>query len=512
LLQISNFTSITMGDALLTIQQVTVRFLNNILFKNLNFTINKGENWALIGPAGSGKSALLQTIAGRFNVTGGEIRYPFCEAYLGHQQVVSLTRHKLIALVEQKHHFKNLSNTSEFYYQQRYNSCGSEDALTVDQYLQTIQVAPGRPVYWNMDKTITTLKLEQLRAKQLIKLSNGETKRLMLAAALLKNPVLLLLDSPLTGLDIQSRAAFGTLLNEITASGISVIMATSPQEIPSSITHIAVLQGGEISQIILKSDYKTELFRQSDAGITDQSKLKALLAANSDKPNYNTIVKMVDVHIKYGDKVILDKVNWQILPGERWALLGPNGAGKSTLLSLVNGDNPQAYANNIILFDRKRGSGESIWDIKRKTGFVSPELHQYFPTDNSCLQVIESGYYDTLGLFRPSSSKQAAIALQWMQALEIDQYARTLLRNIPASAQRLCLLARALIKNPELLIFDEPCQGMDEHQQLHFKHVVDAICAVSPVTLIYVTHYQHEIPDSVTRLIELDKGMVIRSF
>jgi len=218
---------------------------------------------------------------------------------------------------------------------------------------------------------------------------------------------------------------------------------------------------------------------------------------------------MNDVHIKYGEKVILDKVNWRVLPGERWALLGPNGAGKSTLLSLVNGDNPQAYANDIVLFDKKRGTGESIWDIKKKIGFVSPELHQYFPTDNSCLQVIESGYYDTLGLFRPSQKVKADTALAWMQALEIDKYARTLLKNIPASAQRLCLLARALIKNPDLLIFDEPCQGMDEHQQLNFKQIVNTICEISDVTLIYVSHYQHEIPDSVTKVLRLDKGMVV---
>lgn len=140
---------------------------------------------------------------------------------------------------------------------------------------------------------------------------------------------------------------------------------------------------------------------------------------------------------------------------------------------------------------------------------MSPELHQYFPTDNSCLQVIESGYYDTLGLFRQSNPQKAGIALRWMKALEIDQYARTLLKNIPASAQRLCLLARALIKNPDLLIFDEPCQGMDMHQQQHFKTLVDTICSMSNVTLIYVSHYQHEIPDSVTKVLKLEKGMVV---
>lgn len=499
-----------MGTQLLTIQHVTVRYLNNILFTNLNFNLNKGENWAIIGKSGSGKSALLQTIAGRFNITGGEVKYIFFEDFLAHTHAKddTLTHHKLIALVESKHHFRNLSNTTEFYYQQRYNSSDSEDALTVEEYLQQIKAVNNSNAYWTFDKVIATLNLTALRTKQLIKLSNGETKRLMLAAALLKNPVILLLDTPLTGLDVQTRAAFNTILNEITASDITVIMATSPHEIPDSITHIAALDNGGIAQVIEKADFNPGLFIEDTSTKIDRAKLSALLN-NADKPHYNHIVQMNHVHIKYGDKVILDDVNWQILPGERWALLGPNGAGKSTLLSLINGDNPQAYANDIILFDKKRGTGESIWDIKKKIGFVSPELHQYFPTDNSCLQVIESGYYDTLGLFRPSQKSKADAALSWMQALEIDQYARHLLKNIPASAQRLCLLARALIKNPDLLIFDEPCQGMDDHQQNHFKQVVNTICDLSPVTLIYVTHYEHEIPDSVTKVLRLDKGMVV---
>ena len=499
-----------MSTTLLTIQHASVRYLNNHIFKSLSFNINKGENWALIGKSGSGKSALLQTITGRFNVTGGEVNYTFFEEFLAHHpdHDPALTHHKLIALVESKHHFRNLSNTTEFYYQQRYNSSDSEDAQTVEEYLHEIKSVADTTPYWTFDKVIKTLRLEPLRSKQLIKLSNGETKRLLIAAALIKNPVLLLLDTPLTGLDVQTRQEFNVILSEIAASGITVVMATSPREIPDSITHIAVLEAGEIVETIKKDDFNPDLFKDEAKTNVDTEKLKSLLS-NTEKPAYTYMVKMNDVHIKYGEKVILDKVNWQVLPGERWALLGPNGAGKSTLLSLVNGDNPQAYANDIVLFDKKRGTGESIWDIKKKIGFVSPELHQYFPTDNSCLQVIESGYYDTLGLFRPSQKVKADTALSWMQALEIDKYARTLLKNIPASAQRLCLLARALIKNPDLLIFDEPCQGMDEHQQLNFKQIVNTICEISDVTLIYVTHYQHEIPDSVTKVLRLDKGMVV---
>jgi len=379
----------------------------------------------------------------------------------------------------------------------------------VGEYLHSVTPTAAGSEHWTFERVSTLLNLRELLQKQIIKLSNGETKRLMLAAALMKRPLLLLLDNPLTGLDVQTRKEFNSIIDEIISSGITVILATSPHEIPDAITHIAALENGRIAQTFKKADFDAKQFIDETGDTVDSAELKALLNADSTKTPYNQIVKMRDVFIKYGEKVILNKINWEIVPGERWALLGPNGAGKSTLLSLINADNPQAYANDIVLFDKKRGTGESIWDIKSKIGFVSPELHQYFPTDNSCLQVIESGYYDTLGLFRPSQKTKADTALRWMRALEIDKYARVLLKNIPASAQRLCLLARALIKNPDLLIFDEPCQGLDDHQQHHFKTLVDTICRLSNVTLIYVTHYQHEIPESVTKVLKLDKGNAI---
>ncbi|AYL96063.1 ATP-binding cassette domain-containing protein [Mucilaginibacter celer] len=498
-----------MLHTLLSINKATVRYLNTTLFTGLTFKINKGENWALIGESGSGKSALLQTIAGRFNITGGEIIYHFWDKFSSLIPADKVTNpHKLIALVEPRHHFRNLSNTTDFYYQQRYNSSDSEDALTVTDYLNAIKQIPGNKNSWTLERVTKLLRLDELLDKQIIKLSNGETKRLMIAAALLKNPVLLMLDNPLTGLDVKTREEFNGIIQQIAASGINIIMATSIHEIPTVITNVAVLSKGAIVHQSKKEDFKPELFEQDKTDTIDNGELSALLNIDKNPATYNLIVKMDKVHIQYGDKPVLDDINWQINPAERWALLGPNGAGKSTLLSLINGDNPQAYANNIILFDKKRGTGESIWDIKKKIGFVSPELHQYFPTDNSCLQVIESGYYDTLGLFRPSNKERAEIALRWMKALEIEKYARVLLKNIPASAQRLCLLARALIKNPALLIFDEPCQGMDDHQQLHFKNLVDTICSLSNVTLIYVTHYQHEIPNSVDKVLRLEKGRV----
>lgn len=502
------FSNIYMSDLLLSLKNITVRNQNQVLFENLSFTLKKGEHWALVGASGSGKSAFLAALAGGFHLSNGLLEHPFFDKYVSERSVSDplFTWHKLIAQVTSRHHFRNLSHTRDFYYQQRFNSSDSEDAETVEQYLSSVPVLFKG--YWDFNKVVTRLKLGPLLDKQLIKLSNGETKRLLIAAALIRNPVLLLLDNPLTGLDVDTRREFNGLLNEVTESGISVIMAASPAEIPDVITHIAVLENGGIAEVIPRKEFSAEKITFNKLPEIDSEELRNLLSLY-EQEKYDTVVGMENVVIRYGEKVILDGVNWLVKQGERWALLGHNGAGKSTLLSLINGDNPQAYANKITLFDRKRGSGESIWDIKKKTGFVSPELFQYFPGTTSSLQVIESGFYDTLGLFRPSDPRKAGIARKWMQLLEIEGYAGKLFKSIPASIQRLCLLARALVKNPPLLIFDEPCQGLDPHQQAHFKHVVDSICRDSNVTLIYVTHYQSEIPGSVNRKLRLDQGKVI---
>lgn len=445
----------------------------DLLHKEMDF-IRPNEIWAFVGESGSGHSAILAKIKGP------------------HLEQVAF-----------RHHFRNLSNTTDFYYQQRFNSSDSEDALTVSQHLSSLP--NGRPGYWTIEKVIDRLNLQPLMDEQLIKLSNGETKRLLIASALVSNPRMLLFDHPLTGLDVDTRALFGSLLAEISKSGVQVVMATNPWEIPDAVTHVAVMAGGKIIHTGKKKSFSPDQFNFVHKVHIDTTALKELLAAHTGE-SFQLVVDMKEVTIQYDGRTILDHINWTVRQGERWALSGPNGAGKSTLLSLINGDNPQAYANNIVLFDRKRGSGESIWDIKRRIGFVSPELYQYFPLDSSALQVIESGFYDTIGLFRPSDPKKETVARRWMKLLQIERYANKLFSLVPPDVQRLCLLARALAKNPALLILDEPTQGLDTYQQQFFTRLIDAICETSNVTLIYVSHYQQHIPQCVDKQIRLEKG------
>jgi molybdate transport system ATP-binding protein len=110
------------------------------------------------------------------------------------------------------------------------------------------------------------------------------------------------------------------------------------------------------------------------------------------------VVDLRDVTVRYGAVTVLDRVSLRVAPGEHWTITGPNGAGKSTLLSLILADNPQAYVNHVEVFGRCRGSGESIWEIKERIGWVSPEIHAYYPAGALALDVVGSGFFGSVGL------------------------------------------------------------------------------------------------------------------
>jgi molybdate transport system ATP-binding protein len=485
----------------LSLEHITVRYLDKTLFTGLNWVINTGEQWAITGPGGSGKSALLSTITGKFNVINGSIHHHFSDTYRQQHTITDpyFSYRNLIAHIGHHHAFRNKSNvTTDFYYQQRFNSMDAEDAPTVREYLEADGDTP----------LLQPLHIGPLLNKELIKLSNGETRRVMIAKALLQNPVLLMLDNPYSGLDIQARKDFSEMVNKIIDNGTTVILVTSPTEIPANITHVLSLDEGQITGKYTREAYLKLPVPEIkiDANI-DEEKLRALVKPVI--PQFDTIIRMEHIKVQYGEHLILDDVNWIVKPNEKWALLGHNGAGKSTLLSLITGDNPQAYSNELYLFDRKRGSGESIWDIKRKIGFVSPELHQYFQAGSNCLQVVVSGFYDIIGSTRAGTPAQLEHAASWMDILGIADYMKQSFKGVPESVQRLTLLARALVKEPPLLIFDEPCQGLDVQQKEHFKQVIDTLCNIMDLTLIFVTHYQEEIPSAVTKVLKLEKGRSI---
>ena len=219
------------------------------------------------------------------------------------------------------------------------------------------------------------------------------------------------------------------------------------------------------------------------------------------------MVKLENVNVSYGEKKVLKNINWQLNEGERWLLQGPNGSGKSTLLSLLNGDHPQAYANQIYLFGKKRGSGESIWDIKEKIGIISPELHWYFDLNANVAQTIASGFFDSMSLYQKLSFEQQQKLEQILHFFDLKDDKNKKLNTLSLGKQRLALLARTIVKNPELLILDEPCQGLDVQQTKYFNRVVDDLCN-SGHTLIYVGHFESQLPESLSHKLILEKGEI----
>ena len=486
---------------LLEVNAITVREHGIVLIKDLTFSIDHHQQWAIVGASGSGKTSLLQALC-RGHFFSGSI--PFNDGAKDSMQK--------IVLVEQQHHFKNLSNTSAFYYQQRFNASDADDAITVKEALGLITAAEKADNEFSteVEHILDLLRLRDLLPVRLIQLSNGENKRLQIAKALLLQPTILMLDSPFTGLDADARKVLLELLTVIIKKNILIILVTSPHHLPNFITHVLSLEKGGSYTVEMADRFRERLITNvhPTAFNPDEDLLKELVPA-SDIQNFEYAVKMKHVNVEYHNRKILNDINWEVRKGECWSLSGPNGSGKSTLLSLINADNPQAYANEIYLFDRKRGSGETIWEIKKKIGFVSPELHLYFDAGINCYEVVASGLFDTIGLFRLLNEDQSQLILKWMKLLKISHTQNKLLSQLSNSEQRLVLLARALVKNPPMLVLDEPCQGLDEGQVTLFRNMVDEICTLTGKTLIYVSHYPGEIPACVNKFIRLESGKVV---
>lgn len=477
-----------------------MNYLGKATFDQLNFTWKEGQHWAITGDSGRELTAFLETLRGNTHLPEGRIYRQFASEYIS-QKTEEGSVHSfrdLIAYVSQQYRFRNKSNLQNFYFQQRFNSSEADEAATVSAYLKENSTPIPGP--WTLEKVTALLRLTPLLDSSILKLSNGETRRLALALGLLRQPKIYLMDQPMTGLDQESRAAFGDFLKAIISKGIHVLITTSSAEIPEGITHVGELKSSGKIQIWERENYALNKSQTEDLPWNSDF-MKALLEGLPKAEN--EVIRLENVSIRYGEKTILNQVNWQVNPGERWQLKGKNGSGKSTLISLLIGENPQAYSQNFWLFGRKRGSGESIWDVKRPIGFVAPELVRFFPSNQTVRKVILSGFFDTMGLFKKTTAEQESKMNQWLQLFNLETFANLPIQRIPLEQQRWTLLARALIKAPKLLILDEASQGMDERQRVIFRETVQKILELTQITLIYVSHYQEDIPENVDRIFEL---------
>lgn len=457
------------------IQGLSASYGAQEVLTNISFQINSGECLAIVGPMGSGKTTLAKALSGRLFRKGS--------VFFSARDSKSQAR---VIWVEQQHRFTNRSNLQEFYMQQRFNSADAGDAYTILEVLA--QENQDQVRQW-----ISFFQLEALVEKPLIQLSNGENKRLQLVQALLREPDWLILDNPFLGLDVEGRAILSEVLSRLGGMGIHFMLINSPSEMPDCVNRVIYLEKGKL----VEKPTSAEQFHDT------HETLQAWYSRFPPKPDFEVAIGMKDIKVQYGQTCIINGLTWEVRKGEAWALSGPNGAGKSTLLSLVTADNPQAYAQNLILFDRKRGSGESIWDIKRRIGYVSPELHLYFKEAGDVFSVVASGLFDTLGLYKKLTEAQVDQVAGCLEILGLSRLRHKNFQQISSGEQRMVLLARALVKNPPLLILDEPCQGLDVQQIQRIKDILDFLIAQGQTTLVYVSHYASDIPSSVQNHIRL---------
>ena len=491
---------------------VSLRSGMTTILDQISFGLKTGESMAITGSSGSGKSSLGRLIAGQLQPVSGQLLI-----------AEGVNR----VMVDQQDHFLSLSGRRSTYYGQRYENQGMENSPTINDYLAKVAAkAAVKDPSGEMDRVMQTMHVAHLSDRKLLQLSNGERKRTQLAAALLQKPDVLVLDQPFVGLDVVSREKLNQLIGEQMRDGISFVIICQTNLIPPGVGHVLELHGGKQVQWSPSEGFQSKIRDHDSPSESISPELLASLPRSDEQVEH--IIRMRNVQVTIGGKQILQKIDWQVKPGEQWALLGHNGAGKTTLLSLVTADNPQAYTNDLVLFDRKRGSGESIWDIKNRIGFVSPELHLYFLRGEgifntipgiqakthahydalSCLDVVVSGFRNEIGFASTPTDLQRDLAERWFPALGLSHLKDRLFLQASLGEQRSLLLARALVKSPSLLILDEPCQGLDEGQTRRFVDLLDRICRHLHTTMVYVTHHRNEIPACVSQLLELENGQI----
>ncbi len=478
-------------------ENVTLRVRDTFLLANTTWHIDTGQHWAILGPNGAGKTSLVRALTGDVAVVKGVVFPSHDQADAVRAEYVSFEQHqRLIAREEQRDEFRFFS--------------GNLNRLTTVHDILTEIEGPAGVKPADVEGVVARLKINHLLARGIRALSTGEMRRVQIARLLLKSPEIMILDEPFDGLDESSRRDLAQIIDGLMDDSRTVILVTHRQrEILPNISHVLAIRDGRV------------IFQGRREDVLIPSQMERLYAAEfaaslslppsekNSKPTADTaseiLVAMKNVTVKYGRTTALDKVNWTMRTGQNWVILGPNGSGKTTLLNLITADNLQAYANEINLFGKRRGSGESIWDIKERIGMMSAEFQIRYRKPLSAFEVVLSGFFDSVGLFRNASPAQKQTAAQWMAVLGIaDKSARTF-NQLSYGQQRMVLLARAMVKMPQLLILDEPYQGLDRTNRQRILDAIDVIGHQRGTHIIYVTHYPAEIPTCMTHMLRFEK-------
>jgi molybdate transport system ATP-binding protein len=471
---------------MMQLHDLSVEFDEGFQLNNINWQIEQHQHWLITGANGAGKSALAAVLAGY-----GEILAGSTSGLASNIGWVSFEAQAELIQAELKKDDADITDVISL-------------GTPVSEIIFTEEVDPS-----TAQDLIQQFELEYILDRAFRKLSTGESRKVMLIRALSCNADLLILDEPFDGLDSATHAMLQNHLFDVVQHTPVIMVLNRFDEIPEFISHIAYMEQGELRYQVERDDTQAyaDLYQLLHLKTTDLQ----VPAADNDNviPTLDPqqpLVKLSNICVKYTDMVLIEGQDWTIEPNQHWQLSGPNGSGKTALLSLITGDHPQCYTNDIFVFGYQRGNGESIWQIKQYIGYVSTALQWEYRVGTSLRNVIISGFYDSIGLYSKSTDRQKKIADEWLALLGMQKRGDQPFNKLSYGDQRLLLIARAMVKHPPLLILDEPCLGLDDINRQLVLALIEKICAAKETSVIYVNHHAQDRIAGISNYLALEKS------
>ncbi|MET0377576.1 MAG: ATP-binding cassette domain-containing protein [Spongiibacteraceae bacterium] len=453
-----------------------------------NWTWQAGEHWAITGGNGSGKTTLAKLIADRLRPQRGSV-----------QRSGSIDAERDVCYVSFDLQKELIDHDLRFD-----ESNEREDAFDVGTSVRSA-ILQGRAEDARFAELVDALGIGHILRRGIRYISTGEGRKTLLARALLSMPKILILDNPLEGLDQQARADFTQLLERLLGGATPLLLLVpAGSELPRGISHVLQLDHGRAAFAGTRAQFIDFSARSKRYAVATEQTLPPPLRADFVLPKNTPLLELAGVNVSYNDTPVLTDIHWRFERDRHCHVSGPNGAGKSTLLSLISGDNHKGYGQPLWLYGKKRGSGESVWEIKANCGIVNTPLQLTFVGRQRVLEVVASGLHDTIGLYDFCGGREKELTIDWIKAVGLEALAEHRFDQLSFGEQRLALLARAMVKSPPLLILDEPCLGLDGAHRELFLALVDTIAAQNHTQILYVNHVAEEMPHCINQWLALE--------
>ena len=476
----------------------SMRWHPNGMFGGCVWSVRRNEQWVVAGPNGSGKTYLALLITGAIPPVDVDISMD--KALEDNAALVTFSQQSRLA--------------SESWLQARWHAGLEDEAVSVSRFLSydavheinPFEVRPRdgrdrREFAALQRRVVSQLEISSLFRRAMHHLSNGETRKVLIARALLKSPALLVLDDPFSGLDIDSRQRLHRVLERLATDGLrTVVTVRRADEVPRFATHMLTLaRGGAMKRRRLSCRRKAPRVE------TAARSAVAPAVRSCGEP----VVELRNITVRYGRRTVVQRLSWTVREGERWLLTGPNGSGKTTVLSLITGDNPAAYGQAVRVFGRPRAGGESLWEIRRRIGEVSPEIQCHFDRSMTALEAVLSGRIGRDGTVRPAGAKTRAAARNLLREMRLEGAGNRLLGELSPGSERLVLLARALLSAPELLILDEPFQNLDDRARKLVFDVLQRLMRGGVIrTVVLTAHHPDDVPPGFSHVLALPVPLI----